>query len=132
MVTYEQVLELKDLDIDFNIKLILLILILGYAVAMVFFSNRMGEITLLQQIIKYSLKIYGWIWVFCSPLAFSIFLFRSVSPFDLLNFLWKSYGIIIIVTFIMVYFKIFTFILKPLGFEPKSAREKTRYRDDGN
>ena len=131
MVTYDQLLQLKDYDIEFNVKLILLVLILGYACAMVYFCNRIGEETLLQQIIKYSLKIYGWIWIFFSPLFFSIFLFREVSPVDLLNFLWRSYGAILMITTIIMIFKIFTFILKPFGWEPKSARDKTRYKEDG-
>ena len=131
MVTYSELLQLKDYDIEFNIKLILLVLIMVYSAAMVYYCNRIGEETLLQQITKYSLKIYGWLWIFFGPLFFSIFLFREVSPFDLLNFLWQSYGAILSITIFIMITKIFTWFLKPFGWEPKSAREKLRYREDG-
>lgn len=130
MVTYSELLQVKDYDIEFNIKLILLVLIMLYAVAGVYFSNRMGEETLKQQIMKYSIKIYSWIWIFFGPLFFGIFLFREVSPFDLLTFVWQSFGAILTITIFVMIFQIFTFILKPFGWKPKSARDKTRYRED--
>jgi len=130
MVTYNELLQIKDYDIEFNIKLILLVLIIVYAAAMVYFCDRIGEETLLQEILKYSFKIYGWLWLFFSPLFFSIFLFREVSPFDLLNFVWQSYGAILSMTIFIMITKIFTWFLKFFGWEPKSSRDKLRYKED--
>jgi len=131
MVSYSELLQLKDYDIEFNIKLILLVLIMCYAAAMIYFTNRMGEDTLLKEITKYSLKIYGWLWIFFGPLFFSVFLFREIGPFTLINFLWQSYGVILVVTTVIIIFHIFNWILKPFGWEPKSARDKVRYKEDG-
>lgn len=131
-ITYDQILQLKDYDIEYNIKLILLALILIYAVCMVYFSNRINDKTLIGGLIKYSIKIYGWLWIFFSPLFFTLFLFREVSPLDLINFIWVSYGALFLIILVIMVSKVFSsYILAPFGWEPLNPRLKKRYKENG-
>lgn len=127
----QEILDLKDIDIEYNIKLILIILIICYSIAMIWWSNKMTEEYLFKQIMKYSMKVPAYTTLVLAPLLL-IFLFREVSVFDMLNVLWLAYGIIETVIIFIILTGIFTPVLALFGFKGKeNPRLKTRYLDDG-
>lgn len=127
----QEILDLKDIDIEFSIKLILIGLMLVYSVAMIWWSNKLTEEFLFKQIMKYSMKISGYMLTVFSPLTV-IFLFREVSVFDMLGYLWQFYAVIFFVISFIIITGTFAPILKMFGHSgKKNPRTELRYDPNG-
>jgi len=113
----------KDIDIEYNSKIILLLIVTIYALAMIYFSNKLEFDGLWFKFIKtYVMKVPSFIFLFFMPLLV-FFLNRGITFETLYLWLLTAYGILMTILFISFKFGLFEFGLKLLGIKYVSKME---------